>query len=266
MSNDKKTPPTGRKPRTRKAVSTPKKVEVQEVESTEIVKVDNSSVTPVMATQTQNVIFDPFYTPPADTIHYMEGYPKEWKADSSSKGGFALEGETNINQELQMEILLFQEFRQSPLFWQAYEKTPIQDWVVVYFVDSENKLSTTFLKKRNFKSFENLKKRIGASASSFGASLVTAKMTDAVSKNGEKYKYVEFSFKPNTPARIEKLKDFYMANLVIEDGEVIGTRIYSQFVNELIESSKDFYASERYEEYLKEQEEKEKDAQPKIEK
>jgi hypothetical protein len=183
------------------------------------------------------VDYDPFSTPSKDDIFYISGLPREWRSICSNNGGFKIGEKGRLETELKMQVLFFEDYPQTIFFEKTYQKNPIQDWVFIYFVDSENQLSTMFLKGRSRDNFIELLRTIAGKGKSIGSQVVTAYMNDKTSEveiNGQKqnvtYNIVYFKTEDNTPEKTQILKDFWIA----QDN---GKKIYSTFLNEIVEQS-----------------------------
>jgi hypothetical protein len=173
---------------------------------------------------------NPFSTP-ENRIMNIPGMPRQWRADCSSNGGFKIGESGKVNEDLEMEILFFQDLPQTQLFPGQYD---VSDWVVAYFVDSENQFSTCLFKGRSRDNFIETVRSMAGQNLAMATCKVTAIMKDKesdIEKNGEKvkakFKIVDFKFKPNTVDRITDLQDFWVEN----DGT---NGLYSNFINDIV--------------------------------
>jgi hypothetical protein len=177
---------------------------------------------------------NPFSTP-ENRIMNIPGMPRQWRADCSSNGGFKIGESGKVNEDLEMEILFFQDLPQTQLFPEQYD---VSDWVVAYFVDSENQFCTCLFKGRSRDNFIETYRSIQGQNMNLGTVKVIAFMKDKESeleKGGEKikakFKIVDFKFKPNTVDRITDLQDFWVEN----NGT---TGLYSNFINDIVSKAR----------------------------
>lgn len=195
--------------------------------------------------------YDPFYVPSKDEILYIKGLPREYRSICSNNGGFKIGEKGRLEPELKMQVLFFEDYPQTIFFEKTYQKNPIQDWVFVYFVDSENQLSTMFLKGRSRDNFIEVLRNVAGKGKSLASQTITAYMNDKTSEvqidgkpQNVTYNIVYFKTEDNTAEKVEILKNFWIA----QDN---GKNIYSTFLNEIVEQS----------EYLRGKRKGEQDAQ-----
>jgi hypothetical protein len=175
-------------------------------------------------------MMNPFQSP-EQRIMNIEGMPRQWRADCSSNGGFKIGESGKVNEDMEMEILFFEDLPQTQLFPEQYD---VSDWLVAYFVDNENQFSTCLFKGRSRENFIETYRSIQGQNMNLGTVKVVAVMKDKESeleKNGEKvkakFKIVDFRFKSNSVERITELQDFWVGNNGT-DG------LYSNFISDIM--------------------------------
>lgn len=148
-----------------------------------------------------------FSVPTFEGIIYTPGHPRPYRADC--KAGVFKIGENNVKgREMAMEVLSYRTF-EAELF-----NYPRQSWLEMFFVDAENTLSHTLFKGFSIDSFIMLYTELSVKKRGIGEGVVMGKMEKRSGKEGD-YFVVEFSWRENTPERIQELKRFAESNALV---------------------------------------------------
>ncbi len=102
-----------------------------------------------------------------------------------------------------MEVLAFRKF-QDEMF--GYD---FQTWLEVIFIDPDNIIAHILFKTESLDNFDEMRLDLSANKQAISTGIVTAEMVPrSSSATGNSYNAVEFTWKPNTPERIEEIKAF----------------------------------------------------------
>lgn len=170
----------------------------------------------------QGFEFDVVTVAPKDAIVYIPGMPLEYR--SNAKEGVFLLADEVLDGGLAMEIVHARTFT-ADLF-----KLEEREWLQVFFVDTNQALSTILFKgTETVRNFKQLVHRLTVLRKSIIDQVITATMHDREGKDdkGKKVSYfaVEFGAKPNTAKRVELLHEFHTK---------YNGRFYSQDINAAI--------------------------------
>jgi hypothetical protein len=161
----------------------------------------------------QDIDMSFFNAPSKDEIFYVEGNPRSYLLDCREIGGVRIDGSEDIvAKELQMDILAAVPL--PPCFLSQKEIEAAQKGqgqanarVLIFFVDKDNALSCTTVKTVTLGNLMGLQQKLRAEGLGIAEVNITAKFIKKTT-----YGAFEFTYKKNTPERIEKLKEFYQAN------------------------------------------------------
>jgi hypothetical protein len=159
----------------------------------------------------ENAKFTPFTSAFAVTkqegIIYTLGHPRQYRADCKA-GQFKI-GDSNMKgREMTLEIISYRVF-EAELF-----NYPRQSWLEVFFVDAENALGHILFKGVSIENFIALYTDIIIKRRSLGEGITTGRMEKRTGREGDYY-VVEFSWKENTPERVQELAEFAEANALV---------------------------------------------------
>lgn len=166
-------------------------------------------------------------------INYIIGNPREWRADCSSGGALKIGEATEGAQSMKAEILFFVDYPKHAFFAEKYDRNPFQNWLMVFFVDHHNQLSSMLLKGRSRSNFIEMFRTLQGESKAIATQIVTVQMKSTENKLG-KFKVVEFTYEPNTPERIAELTEFWTRHVFTDDEGNSQNLIYSEFATSLL--------------------------------
>lgn len=147
-----------------------------------------------------NTVIDVFAVPDMKGIFNL-GRPTAYRSDCQM-GQFKIKDQIQ-GPELVMEII---SIRKIVGEYFDYES---QDWLEVLFIDSNNSVSNVLYKTESIDNLLDLVKQIYAKGKPIANMIITGLMRQRQSKRlGTKYYAVDFTWKENTPERIEEIKEF----------------------------------------------------------
>ena len=178
---------------------------------------------------TENKItgYNPFAEIKGERIVYVIGNPREWRANCSASGSFRLGTASQGELSLKMSVLHYVDYPKHHFFSGTYGA---EDWVLIYFVDENNVLSTMYVKGSSGQNFRNMTIDLLAKKTPMATQIITATMRPASNDKG-KFHVVEFSHEQNTnKAHMRLLSDFWNDHVTYDEtGNVLENLIYSEF-------------------------------------
>jgi hypothetical protein len=168
-------------------------------------------IEPVQASESAVSRFTPFQSafsaPVQQGIIYTAGHPRQYRADCKA-GQFKIGESAMKGKEMTLEIISYRVF-EAELF-----NYPHQSWLEVFFVDAENALSHILFKGISIENFITLYTDILIKRRSVGEGITTGRMEKRSNDKGDYY-IVEFSWKENTPERVQELVEFAEVNALV---------------------------------------------------
>jgi len=166
---------------------------------------------PVQTSESAATRFTPFQSAftvaKQEGIIYTAGHPRQYRADCKA-GQFKIGESAMKGKEMSLEIISYRVF-EAELF-----NYPPQSWLEVFFVDAENALSHILFKGISIENFITLYTDILIKRRSVGEGITTGRMEKRSNDKGDYY-IVEFSWKENTPERVQELVEFAEVNALV---------------------------------------------------
>lgn len=167
-----------------------------------------------------NTMIDVFAVPDIKGIFNL-GRPTAYRSDCQI-GQFKIKDQI-VGPELPMEIVSIRKVVGE------YFDYDSQDWLEVLFIDGKNSVSNVLFKTESIDNLLDTVKSLYAEGKPIADFIITGQMRQRQSKRlGTKYYAVDFTWKDNTPERINEIKEFVSHNPELMEYsmlEMVGERI-----------------------------------------